>query len=471
MDNRNKDRIVHKLLEIAKDAEAFLSSDENQPYFPDSLLASYYDEEIDTIVQNLLEEDVYASKFSEEFLEKLLKEKVRNMIRSIRQRELPSVLLQTIATETTKTVFDELDSYTTKQIIYLPVSGIILELEEEKLEIGKITFLKMTQERIDEVIEHMTSAVMALQNTLEYKQGFIKAFTEDLQQIFNDTENQVFAVYQVVAEPIRARERAVRECYQVFDVLRYAIPMLTNIYPMDFSIPIQDFDDALAETTEYVQRDRRVKIEPDRFISFGLRGEVGTNTTRHIVTLRDSPGFSHETDRKERFLPLKLHAQAIEVMNRIQVNEVSKILKKEENGRTNFETTILRSIHWFASAQTPMLPEYLLLSLMSSIEAFLNPRRREGVTTAVCEGVAALGEEQGYTYIWKRMKELYGKRSILTHGDQADIMERDISELRAIAFSLIHLMIQRRDTYVSQHALYTQVKRKREEVKQRIANR
>src|SRR5579872_2282152 len=115
MDNRNKDRIVHKLLEIAKDAEAFLSSDENQPYFPDSLLASYYDEEIDTIVQNLLEEDVYASKFSEEFLEKLLKEKVRNMIRSIRQRELPSVLLQTIATETTKTVFDELDSYTTKQ--------------------------------------------------------------------------------------------------------------------------------------------------------------------------------------------------------------------------------------------------------------------------------------------------------------------------------------------------------------------
>ena len=86
------------------------------------------------------------------------------------------------------------------------------------------------------------------------------------------------------------------------------------------------------------------------------------------------------------------------------VFEASEILKKEEASQTNFERYILRSIHWFANAQTPMQPEYILLSLMSSIEAFLNPPDHEKVTTAIIEGVTALGGRQGYIFRKKGLR-------------------------------------------------------------------
>jgi len=472
MDRREKERITLLVIATAKAMLELLSAEGDISYYTDSMFASDFEKEKETILKALLKDPVYVAKFSEEYLEKLLQKKMQEIIHRLRQQDTPRIRPQRVAREIASAIFDELDNYTTRQTIYLPVSGIIVELEEERLEIGNITFLKMTQERIDEVIAHMTSSIMALSNTPEYKQGFIKVFTEDLQQIFSDPENEIYAVYHVEAEPIRARDRAVRECYQVFDVLRYALPMLSDIYPMDFSIPLNVFDGTIAETDEFTERDRTIPSEPGRFIAFGLRGEVGTNTTRHIVTLRDSPSFSFETDRKQRFLPLELHSNTIEVLDWAKVFEVSNILKTGEEALTNFERTILRSIHWFGNAQTPMPPEYILLSLMSSIEAFLNPPGgHDGVTPAITEGVAALGgaQEEGYKFMKKRMQELYDKRSALSHGDHTEIYERDISELRAIAFSIINLMIQRRDKYATQRELYERVREMREDMKQNIA--
>ena len=88
---------------------------------------------------------------------------------------------------------------------------------------------------------------------------------------------------------------------------------------------------------------------------------------------------------------------------------------------------------------------------------------------AIVEGVAALGGKQGFSYTKKRMDSLYEKRSALSHGDRAEIMERDISEFRAIAFYLIHQMLQRRDEFTTQEQLYEEVKKIREEIKESIA--
>lgn len=113
-----------------------------------------------------------------------------------------------------------------------------------------------------------------------------------------------------------------------------------------------------------------------------------------------------------------------------------------------------------------MQPEYVFLSLMSSIEAFLNPPDHSNVTLAIVEGVAALGGMPGYTYVKKRVENLYDKRSALSHGDRAEIMERDISELRAIAFYLIHQMLQSTDEFTTQEQFYKEVEKLRVEIKQ-----
>ncbi len=113
-----------------------------------------------------------------------------------------------------------------------------------------------------------------------------------------------------------------------------------------------------------------------------------------------------------------------------------------------------------------MQPEYVYLSLMSSIEAFLNPPDHNNVTGAIVEGAAALGGTVGYPYVKKRIGELYDKRSVLSHGDHTDIMERDIAELRAIAFYLIHQMLQARNEFTTQEHFFEEVRKLREDVKQ-----
>jgi argininosuccinate lyase len=81
-----------------------------------------------------------------------------------------------------------------------------------------------------------------------------------------------------------------------------------------------------------------------------------------------------------------------------------------------------------------------------------------------------LGGKAGYKYTKKRIEQLYDKRSALSHGDDTEIMERDISELRAIAFYLIHQMIQSTDEFSTQEELYEDVKKIREEIKQNTTN-
>ncbi len=453
MNKKEKERITLMLIKIAKEVREYLLSEEGQAhpfYRSESFLVSSFDEEREEILENLLDDPVYAAKFSEEYLEKLLKEQVRTMIQKL-QQEVVSVRPKKIARDTAEAIFNELDNYTTQVTVYLPVAGITLQTEEDKLEMGNITLQVMTPQRIDELRSHITSAIMASSNTPDEKQALLQYFERDLQRIFGEKERPVYALYHVVAEPMQAVRRAKEECYQVFDILRYALPFLTSHYPMEYSIPKKLLDGDNVEVSKYTRRDRKVSVEADEHIFFGLEGETGTITDifRSIFILQDSPGFSWNSSRKGPFLPLGIDAHVLQGLEMAEVFEASKILKKEEASQTNFERCILRSMHWFANAQTPMQPEYVFTSLMSSIEAFLNPPGdHEKVTIAIIEGVA---------------------RSALSHGDRAEIMERDISELRAIAFYLIHKMLQRRDEFTTQEQLYEKVKKIRDQIKESIA--
>jgi hypothetical protein len=53
----------------------------------------------------------------------------------------------------------------------------------------------------------------------------------------------------------------------------------------------------------------------------------------------------------------------------------------------------------------------------------------------------------------KRVKDLYGKRSGVSHGGEKAVLESDLVELRDIAKRLIHKVIMLRDKVNSQKAL------------------
>ena len=82
MNTKGKERITLMLIKIAKEVREFLLSEESQAhpaYRSESFLVSSFDEEREEILENLLNDPVYAAMFSEEYLEKLLKEQVRAM--------------------------------------------------------------------------------------------------------------------------------------------------------------------------------------------------------------------------------------------------------------------------------------------------------------------------------------------------------------------------------------------------------
>src|SRR6266702_1493287 len=158
---------------MAKEVKKFLSSDENQAYpayRSTFLLVSSFDEEREEILVNLLNDQVTA------------------MMQNLRQPEPPYVRPQVIARETAEAIFNELDKYATRLTVYLPVSGIDLQLEEGVLEVGNITLQKMTQVKSDELQTYITSDIMATSHTPEEKQALIQHFLKELQRIVEEKD-------------------------------------------------------------------------------------------------------------------------------------------------------------------------------------------------------------------------------------------------------------------------------------------
>lgn len=471
MDKKDKERIRILFVRIAKEVKHFLSLDDNKQYpayYSDFLLVSSFDEEREDVLKSILKDPVYSGKFSEEYVEKLLKGKIRTMMHDLREPETPGIRPNVLANNTFEAIFNDLDNYTTGQTLYLPVSGIDIQLEEGKLELGNITLQAITEEEAVGLQNYIESTIMASSHTSEKKQELIRYFTQDLQRILKEKEHRVYAIYYVIAEPIQAEKRAKEECYKVFDLLRYALPMISNLYPMDFSIPIKYIDENEEPTSEYTQREKKATVDIGKSIHFGLESEIGsfTDVFSNSMIFRGLEGFNWKSSRIAQPRSFQIDAHILQGLKKAKVFEASQIIKKGDVAQTNFERCILRSIHWFANAQTPMQPDYVFLSLMASIEAFLNPPSHEKVTIAIVEGIAALGGEQGYTYTIKRVEKLYEKRSALSHGDHAEITERDISEIRAMAFYLIHQTLQYTDEFTTQKQFYEFIEKIRDKIKQ-----
>jgi len=96
------------------------------------------------------------------------------------------------------------------------------------------------------------------------------------------------------------------------------------------------------------------------------------------------------------------------------------------------------------------------LNLLISIESLLTPKEREPIANAIAEGIAlVLGEDlENRLSLKKRMKDLYGQRSGLSHGGSKDILESDLSHLQDIAGRLLVWAIKQVDNFKSHQELF-----------------
>lgn len=137
--------------------------------------------------------------------------------------------------------------------------------------------------------------------------------------------------------------------------------------------------------------------------------------------------------------------------------DAARVLEKPAEALADIERVLLRGLHWFGNALGHEEAENELLSLTTCLEAFLTPRDGNPIGTAIAEGIAILLSDQleERKRLKKRVKDLYGKRSGVSHGGKKAVLESDLIELRDISKRLVHKVITLLGSVSSQKELLT----------------
>ncbi|WNZ44758.1 HEPN domain-containing protein [Leptolyngbya boryana CZ1] len=140
----------------------------------------------------------------------------------------------------------------------------------------------------------------------------------------------------------------------------------------------------------------------------------------------------------------EISASNLKVLEEIRVFELSNILKKPYEQVNEFEGLLLRGIHWFARSQTQVDVENEFLNLTTCLEVFFTSKGGDPISSSIAEGVALiLGKElTERKRLKRRVKELYGFRSNISHGGHSPILAKDIVDLKSIAMSLLVKMVE-----------------------------
>lgn len=358
----------------------------------------------DSLLKELAQHDDWTSKFSEPYIGKAINQLI---IRAIDQD---------IEADFDRLVQD-LDNYSQEQVVHVPIVGLQMPRDGE-MPFGRVNLKNMTRAVIDTMYGSLERKIRLNINNPKNQNELM---TSVMREQFAQLENLVCAEFRVLAEPTRAKERAEEEARRVIDLLYYAMPF---VYPT-------------ANPLEMV---------------IALQGEAyGGRRVTPIFPVPDT-GFSLVDEVVGPRWAFELLPQYVGTMRASGVFEMSEVLRKEKP--TSFEELILRGIHWFANSQTQIEKANRLLGLMTCLEAFLS-RGGTYITGTVSEGSAIL-LAQGFDNrkaIMKRVSDIYGMRSAISHSGKIDILEADIAYLKDITLRLLREMILRKSEFNSKKDL------------------
>ena len=410
MNESARKRILDTLVEIAKglkplqsELELFAHPKSGQNFMHDCVLMSISGESLkihDELVASLLKQEAWSDKFSEKFLD--------GQLRSLYARFLLNPSVETLAAG-----LGELTGYyqnfNTEHLVVIPLAGIVMTIDS--LEIGSVSLRRATPAYLQQCIL-----------------GPIKDLPADLveksvQRVLKGRKETVCAECRIVAERKRAEERTFDECNRALDVLRYAIPELNP---------------------------------PHLKTSIGFEYDVLTGDwLRFFTSVVGGDQMPAGGQQNFSFSELKLDANTAGTLERIGALRLSTALKKPMSQLTDFEKVVLRGVRWYSMSQKTMETENKFLNLTTCLETFFTPKERDPIANAIAEGCAfVLGEGfENRKSIHRRVKQLYGQRSGLSHGGKTAILDSELMEIEFIAWHLLYAMIAKLDEIQSKESL------------------
>ncbi len=377
----------------------------------DNIAFSLTDEVVD-LFNEIVKYTLNANNISLKFSEKYIRGRIESVLSSILNTEISEENAESLYND----LLSELNAFSDEYEVFIPIVGIEMEMDE--LSFGKISLLKGTAKVHTKISDEISAVIDVSEHTEDEKQNINRLQGELLARL----NGMTLSKFVVVAEPIRAKERALEETRRIIDVLRFSIPA---IYPDSDKVDISIFGESSSEA-------RPIPI-------------ISTDGKRYTI----------QTDRIGPFRKYNLNSNTFERLEQIGAVRLFDKLKRDLNSMSDFERTLLKSIHWFSSHSIQPEMENKLLALLISLESLLTPRDGNPIGNAIAEGVAILlGKEvESRKLIKKRVKKLYGIRSGVSHGGNKAVLETDFHELRAIVGSVIMKIITIMDHYKSQKEL------------------
>jgi hypothetical protein len=359
----------------------------------------------EAIIRNVLQEGNFGEKFTEKYIENKLLEVIKQCSeQGFTEDNFISVL---------ENMIQDLESYNIEYFVITPTDGLKAG-DVQELEIGQIKLFEMNKEKAAGYLDIIERVILGTKNLKEEQEILIERTREE----FKDLLGYICSEYKVVAEPKRAIERAKQQTKLALEILGFGIPLL---YSDNLNIMI------------------------------GLKGDI-YRTSRYVPVISEKNCLmNHEKIGSTSFY--EMNKENINRLDEMNILLFSKILRKKN--LNDFESSLLRSLHWFNSSLYQNDLENSFLNLITAIETLLTPRDGNPIGTAIAEGIVMIlttGLESRKN-LKKEVQRLYRMRSAVSHGGNKEILDSDYKTLRQIVFSLIIELLNMDIKFESQQSL------------------
>jgi hypothetical protein len=350
----------------------------------------------DALTDELLTKEGLNQKFSRGFVQGVLDDALGGLRAGEDARQ---------ASERLRQLEEEHATWSEEHVQHIPIWGATVT---KALPVGNIVFAPASEAHNEQLASEV-SAIIA--RTIQPEPERTQNAAAAAQIIRREFAGMICAEVAIVAEPERARERAMAETEQSLAILRYC---LACIHPPEY----------------------RARI--------GIKG---------LVSLIDRPVLPSLSKASETFglsvpyaEPLKLSPDLAR-MEGVGLSKLSGIAAAAT--RTQFQQTLLQAVEWLSDSIVQVKTENRLLSLTSCLEALLTPTEREPIANAIAEGAAILLAEKvaDRKDLKRRVKYLYGLRSAVSHGGRKEIAIADADELQTIATTLVARVVLREESF------------------------
>jgi len=193
----------------------------------------------------------------------------------------------------------------------------------------------------------------------------------------------------------------------------------------------------LEPVLDFLQLIVMIHEPPDREIRIHLGGDVLAKQPTTFMIAADGSNI-HHVDRHHFDPRFELSPVKLQRMKKDGFAPLVVAIGRNEDDRSNFEKSLLRSMHWIADADRQDALENKITSYITAIEMFFSSRGAP-IRRDIAEGCAVmLGTSlEDRKELAEEMSELYGLRSAISHQGKKIEDERAERRLRVISINLL----------------------------------